>query len=987
MSLNPRVCKKSYKVHIPMMGEACEFWLITVTDEQSITNPDKDHAYLTDDGKLFVFNGDSLVRVNCDICFTQEEREKLEGIEEGANKYVLPVASSTELGGVLLGYTQNGRNYPITKDTKGNIYVNVPWEEYQLPKATDNALGGIKTGYKQNGKFYPIKTDTDGNAYVQVPWEDTNTVYEVVSKTSNGLMPMLPSDENASKRFLNGDGEWVVGTDNSINGVTQTGSTFSGETSDCGVEITKVVGKTTQQTTKGYQLFDASKIATKTQGGATVTNNGDGSFTISGSGNLTSAYTDYKQFTHEQLKQLLKVGTIRLKTENIGQRYVVPNLYFSINDATTGKSAITVYENQSLTIKQEYLDDEKYVFRIGFYADKGSTITPNTFKPMLYQDGDGTWEPYTGAKPAPNGDYPMEIKNVEITEIKSTGKNLIPFPYDIGGVGSKNSTNGINFEVMSDKGVKLSGTATESAHINLCVIDFGDTNFLSSTMNATNGYQATLVGNKTGLFLGYNGSNKRTSISINKGVSVNQTVYPMIEKGDVKTEWEEPKGYNTVETSLTLAQDDIYHQEAITRDRKQVTFDGSSDEGWLNLVANTRVQCQLDTVIRANYAINVNGYCNRAVYRKTGNANALKNNEFTIMSSKDFGGTRLIIRIPSDISTLEEWKTWLSTHNTVVEYELATPTTEEIKVPTIPSYYPYTNVFTDSEVEPEITFRPLPFTTCLVGEATEEESGYMPPLSGNSSEFLNGNGEWTTPSGYTLPTASSSTLGGVKIGSNISISSGKISIDKENVTGALGYTPPTTNTTYNLATTSANGLLRQLNGNANSFMAGNGNWKDIISVIDSRISAKILTFFPVGTVIQTTNSANPSTYLGGTWEAFAPGRVLIGAGQGNDGTTSMSFTSLGTYGKYKHQHNPGTLGADWNHFVSGNRMYMDYREINNGTNYLENMRLYIGSSDLQSLNDRTDSETNASQIGISGKTENTDNIMPGIGVYMFRRTA
>ena len=210
MSINPRVCKKSYKVHIPMMGEACEFWLITVTDEQSITNPDKDHAYLTDDGKLFVFNGDSLVRVNCDICFTQEEREKLEGIEEGANKYVLPVASSTELGGVLLGYTQNGRNYPITKDTKGNIYVNVPWEEYQLPKATDNALGGIKTGYEQNGKFYPIKTDTDGNAYVQVPWEDTNTVYEVVSKTSNGLMPMLPSDENASKRFLNGDGEWTT---------------------------------------------------------------------------------------------------------------------------------------------------------------------------------------------------------------------------------------------------------------------------------------------------------------------------------------------------------------------------------------------------------------------------------------------------------------------------------------------------------------------------------------------------------------------------------------------------------------------------------------------------------------------------------------------------------------------------------------------------------------------------------------------------------
>lgn len=101
----------------------------------------------------------------------------------------------------------------------------------------------------------------------------------------------------------------------------------------------------------------------------------------------------------------------------------------------------------------------------------------------------------------------------------------------------------------------------------------------------------------------------------------------------------------------------------------------------------------------------------------------------------------------------------------------------------------------------------------------------------------------------------------------------------------------------------------------------------------------------------------------------------------------MSFTSLGTYGKYKHQHNPGTLGADWNHFVNGNRMYMDYREINNGTNYPENMRLYIGSSDLQSMNDRVDNETNASQIGISGKTENADNLPPSTAVYRWRRTA
>ena len=51
----------------------------------------------------------------------------------------------------------------------------------------------------------------------------------------------------------------------------------------------------------------------------------------------------------------------------------------------------------------------------------------------------------------------------------------------------------------------------------------------------------------------------------------------------------------------------------------------------------------------------------------------------------------------------------------------------------------------------------------------------------------------TIPAAYTLPNATSSTLGGVKVGGNISVSNGTISIAKSNVTSALGYTPATTN--------------------------------------------------------------------------------------------------------------------------------------------------------------------------------------------------
>lgn len=79
--------------------------------------------------------------------------------------------------------------------------------------------------------------------------------------------------------------------------------------------------------------------------------------------------------------------------------------------------------------------------------------------------------------------------------------------------------------------------------------------------------------------------------------------------------------------------------------------------------------------------------------------------------------------------------------------------------------------------------------------------------SAKNAGTLNANQIYMTPassgSTYTLPAATGSTLGGVKIGSNITVSSGTISISKTNVTNALGYTPPMTDTKYTLPTASA----------------------------------------------------------------------------------------------------------------------------------------------------------------------------------------
>ena len=36
------------------------------------------------------------------------------------------------------------------------------------------------------------------------------------------------------------------------------------------------------------------------------------------------------------------------------------------------------------------------------------------------------------------------------------------------------------------------------------------------------------------------------------------------------------------------------------------------------------------------------------------------------------------------------------------------------------------------------------------------------------------------------------------------------------------------------------------------------------------------TFWPVGTILATSTNTSPASYLGGSWEAYAPGRTLVG---------------------------------------------------------------------------------------------------------------
>lgn len=80
--------------------------------------------------------------------------------------------------------------------------------------------------------------------------------------------------------------------------------------------------------------------------------------------------------------------------------------------------------------------------------------------------------------------------------------------------------------------------------------------------------------------------------------------------------------------------------------------------------------------------------------------------------------------------------------------------------------------------------------------------------------------------------------------------------------------------------------------------------------IDEDDIEKIL--YPVGSIYMSTNSQNPSEYLGGEWEAYGEGRTIVGVGK-----SDMEFKEAQTGGHSSYdmrallgavQSNPSTLG-------------------------------------------------------------------------------
>lgn len=171
------------------------------------------------------------------------------------------------------------------------------------------------------------------------------------------------------------------------------------------LERLELGGKTDQVQTTGAQLFEASRYEGVTKNGVTVTVK-DGVITATGTPNINTWIQVF--VSRENYQKLFKPeNKIYLKTNKSKDCNYDFGIYGSFGSPIIG----TVREGNSGKVLPAELprNDTDFYF---FIDVKIGTELKGSIKPIVYHDGDGTWEPYTGGKPSPSQEYQQKIKNV-----------------------------------------------------------------------------------------------------------------------------------------------------------------------------------------------------------------------------------------------------------------------------------------------------------------------------------------------------------------------------------------------------------------------------------------------------------------------------------------------------------------------------------------------------------------------------------------------
>ena len=190
-------------------------------------------------------------------------------------------------------------------------------------------------------------------------------------------------------------------------------------------------------------------------------------------------------------------------------------------------------------VVRTYSTDEEYVASESttYSTDNLVTFTISTTRKIKFnfkKSADGAISPSdiseimlnVGDTALPYEPYFEGLRDAKPTGLESRGANLLSFPFAEGDVDATVERQGITYTVNADRSVTAKGTASGSSFFILSrTLNLGDKMIGSSVNGGTNG---SFSGSR---YIGYNPNNGLTVISIASGLSIDETFYPMINRG------------------------------------------------------------------------------------------------------------------------------------------------------------------------------------------------------------------------------------------------------------------------------------------------------------------------------------------------------------------------------------------------------------------------------------------------------------------------
>ena len=341
----------------------------------------------------------------------------------------------------------------------------------------------------------------------------------------------------------------------------------------------------------------------------------------------------------------------------------------------------------------------------------------------------------------PSPELPIEPKFFHATNFYTSGKNLFDGQLELGSIDNLTGELSSDNKCLRSKNfirVIQNSTVTLSNDLGYaCYIYEYDSNkgFIKYTSKSETN---TLKLSDSTNFIKFRSVSGQTQNNLN--------VKYQLETSYSKSEYTPFKGSSSTPVDIELRAlpngvKDTYENGLITRRVGVATFDGSDDEPWVTggMISDGvhGYYISIPTIIgNSDGDISNDMICNRYIQTSINNALA----KFGYFR-RGGGGQNKATYFYNDISSLADWKNNLKSNPITVWYELATPTTEQYQIPVLPSYYPFTNAWCDSELETNVTWNVLTGKSAILdGQGNLIKKGYITPNDNllTNSDFKSG---------------------------------------------------------------------------------------------------------------------------------------------------------------------------------------------------------------------------------------------------------